>query len=130
MLCCAGTTSVCSFDIFDIWFALVVIVFLEVVIGCIVFGQAVSAFFLPLVVLVFFLRKKCFSDQKDILVSCIQKPISKVFDNKSCFVVERILPPLAVVNTSSRRRREGVQAHQYTQDTGTQWSTMRELGKK
>ncbi len=25
-----------------------------------------------------------------------------------------------VVNTSSRRRREGVQAHQYTQDTGTQ----------
>ncbi len=35
-----------------------------------------------------------------------------------------------VVNTSSRRRREGVQAHQYTQDTGTQWSTIREPGKK
>ncbi len=32
-----------------------------------------------------------------------------------------------VVNTSSRRRREGVQTHQYTQDTGTQWSTMRKL---
>ncbi len=48
--------------VIDIWFALVVIVFLEVVIGSIVFGQAVSAFFLPLVVLVFslFLLKKMF----------------------------------------------------------------------
>ncbi len=35
-----------------------------------------------------------------------------------------------VVNTSSRRRREGVQAHKYTQDTGTQRGTMRKLGKK
>ena len=34
-----------------------------------------------------------------------------------------------VVNTSSRRRREGVQAHQYTQDTGTQRSTMRKQRK-
>ncbi len=37
------------------WFAFVVIVFLEVVIGSIVFGQAVPSFFLPLVVLVWFL---------------------------------------------------------------------------
>ena len=27
------------------------------------------------------------------------------------------------------QKARGVQAHQYTQDTGTQWSTMRKLGK-
>jgi hypothetical protein len=32
----------------------------------------------------------------------------------------RAIDSCVVVNTSSRRRREGVQAHQYTQDTGTQ----------
>ncbi len=37
----------------------------------------------------------------------------------------RVRARASVVNTSSHRRREGVQAHQYTQDTGTQRSTMR-----
>ena len=41
--------------VFDIWFALVVIVFIMVVIGSFVLGRAVSAFFLPLVVLVWIL---------------------------------------------------------------------------
>ncbi len=36
---------------------------------------------------------------------------------------------VSVVNTSSRRRREGVQGHQYTRDTDTQRSTMKKQGK-
>ena len=61
--------------VFDIWFALVVIFFIMVFIGSFVFGRAVSAFFLPLVVLVwilFFFRKPFVCDQKD--RSYIQKP--------------------------------------------------------
>ncbi len=46
--------------VFDIWFALVIIVLLWLSLVVFVFGRAVSAFFLPLVVLVwilFFFRK-------------------------------------------------------------------------
>ncbi len=76
---CACVAVSCLFlrnMVFDIWFALVVIVFLEVVIGSIVFGQAVSSFFLPLVVLVWFtfFFRFCF-EQKNIRY--IQKPSSK-----------------------------------------------------
>ncbi len=51
--------------------------------------------------------------------------------NFSAFYCTTMIPVLFhiyVVNTSSPRRLEGVQAHQYTQGTGTQWSTMRKHG--
>ncbi len=57
------------------------------------------------------------------------RPLPTIGASPSPLTCSRILYT-CVVNTSSRRRREGVQAHQYTQDTGTQRSTMRKLGKK